>query len=269
MDYQMLVLDIDGTLTTSKKEISPATRKALLAVEEEGYYVVLASGRPTGGMMRFAEELQLKKYGNYLLSFNGARILNCKTDEVIYQKTLPQNVIPELYQEALKWGVGLITYREDCIVTGTPIDQYMELEARINSIPIKEVEDFGTYVSFPCNKCLMSGEPELLIQVESALKERYHSFLSIYRSEPFFLEIMPQNIDKAHSLQKLVTSLGLTMDQMICCGDGFNDVTMIEAAGLGVAMSNAQDIVKEAADYVTDSNDNEGIVQVIQRFLKI
>ena len=79
---------------------------------------------------------------------------------------------------------------------------------------------------------------------------------------------MPQRIDKAHSLQKLVTSLGLTMDQMICCGDGFNDVTMIEAAGLGVAMSNAQDIVKDAADYITDSNDNEGIVQVIHRFLK-
>ncbi len=68
MDYQMLVLDIDGTLTTSKKEISPATKEALLAIQEEGYYVVLASGRPTGGMIRYAKELQLKKYGNYLLT---------------------------------------------------------------------------------------------------------------------------------------------------------------------------------------------------------
>lgn len=268
MDYQMLVLDIDGTLTTSKKEISPATLKALLAIQEEGYYVVLASGRPTGGMMRYAKELQLKKYGNYLLSFNGARIMNCKTNEVIYQKTLPPTVIPELYKEALHWGVGILAYEEDCIIAGTPIDHYMEVESRINALPIKEVAQFDRYVTFPSNKCLMTGDPELLVQVEAALKKRYHTYLSIYRSEPYFLEIMPQRIDKAHSLQKLVTSLGLTMDQMICCGDGFNDVTMIEAAGLGVAMSNAQDVVKEAADYITDSNDNEGIVQVIQRFLK-
>ena len=116
MDYQMLVLDIDGTLTTSKKEISPATQKALLAIQEEGYYVVLASGRPTGGMIRYAKELQLKKYGNYLLSFNGAKIINCKTEEIIYQKTLPQSVIPNLYQEALRFGVGILAYQEDCII---------------------------------------------------------------------------------------------------------------------------------------------------------
>lgn len=268
MDYQMLVLDIDGTLTTSKKEISPATLEALLTIQEEGYYVVLASGRPTGGMMRYANELQLKKYGNYLLSYNGARIMNCKTGEIIYQKTLPQNVIPELYQEALRWEVGIMAYEENCIIAGTPIDRYMAMESRLCTLPIKEVERFDEYVTFPSNKCLMTGEPERLVQVEAALKGRYHSYLSIYRSEPFYLEIMPQQIDKARSLQRLVTSLGLTMDQMICCGDGFNDVAMIEAAGLGVAMSNAQDVVKNVADYITDSNDNEGIVQVIQRFLK-
>lgn len=268
MDYQMLVLDIDGTLTTSKKEISFATLEALLAIQEEGYYVVLASGRPTGGMMRYAKELQLKKYGNYLLSFNGARIMNCKTNEIIYQKTLPQSVIPGLYKEALYWGVGIMAYEENCIIAGTPVDRYMEMESRLNALPIKEVEQFDKYVTFPSNKCLVSGEPETLLRMEAALKRQYHTYLNVYRSEPYFLEIMPQQIDKAHSLQKLVTSLGLTMDQMICCGDGFNDVTMIEAAGLGVAMSNAQDVVKEAADYVTSSNDNEGIVQVIQRFLR-
>lgn len=267
MDYQMLVLDIDGTLLTSKKDISPATLEALLAIQEAGFYVVLASGRPTGGMKRYAEELQLKKYGNYLLSFNGARILNCKTEEIIYQKTLPSSVIPELYKEALKWNVGILAYEENCIIAGTPLDKYIKLEAECNALPVKQVENFDTYVSFPTNKCLMTGEPELLVQVEEALKERYHSYLNIYRSEPFFLEIMPQNIDKAHSLQKLATSLGLTMDQLICCGDGFNDITMIEAAGLGVAMSNAQDLVKESANFITDSNDREGIVQVINRFL--
>ena len=77
---------------------------------------------------------------------------------------------------------------------------------------------------------------------------------------------MPQNIDKAHSLGKLLSSIGLTADQMICCGDGYNDITMIESAGLGVAMANAQPAVKEVADYITLSNDDDGILHVIQQF---
>jgi Cof subfamily protein (haloacid dehalogenase superfamily) len=100
------------------------------------------------------------------------------------------------------------------------------------------------------------------------LQQKFHKLLNIYRSEPFFLEIMPQNIDKAYSLQKLLNSIGLTADSMICCGDGFNDISMIEYAGLGVAMENAQPIVKETADFITKSNDEDGILHVINTFLR-
>ena len=96
----------------------------------------------------------------------------------------------------------------------------------------------------------------------------FRSLLNIYRSEPYFLEIMPQNIDKAHSLQKLLSSIGLTADEMICCGDGYNDLSMIEYAGLGVAMENAQPVIKEAANFVTRSNDEDGILYVIDRFMR-
>ena len=78
---------------------------------------------------------------------------------------------------------------------------------------------------------------------------------------------MPQNVDKAQSLLKLLTMLGISSEEMICCGDGFNDISMIQAAGLGVAMENAQDTVKQAADYVTRSNDEEGILHVIKKFI--
>ena len=92
-------------------------------------------------------------------------------------------------------------------------------------------------------------------------------FTNIYRSEPFFLEIMPQNIDKAYSLGKLLEKLGMTKDQMICCGDGYNDLSMIQYAGMGVAMANANEQVKEAADFITLSNDEDGVVHVIQKFM--
>ncbi len=100
------------------------------------------------------------------------------------------------------------------------------------------------------------------------LQKQYHGLLNIYRSEPFFLEIMPQNIDKAHSLQKLLNSIGLTADSMICCGDGFNDLSMIEYAGLGVAMENAQPVVKESADFITKSNDEDGILHVVNLYMR-
>lgn len=267
MKYKIIVLDLDGTLTNSKKEISPATHEALIDIQKQGYKVVLASGRPTPGVIKHAKELHLKDYGGYILSFNGAKIIDCRTDKVMFQKTLPPEVIPELYRIAVEAGVGIISYDEGKVIAGTHIDEYIELEAGINGLEINLVSDFVSYINYPVNKCLMTGEHEILLQVQKQLKSRYNSLLSIYFSEPFFLEIMPQNIDKAQSLLTLLNTIGISSDEMICCGDGFNDISMIQTAGLGVAMENAQDIVKEAADYITRSNDDEGILYVIQKFM--
>ncbi len=268
MDYKVLALDIDGTLVTSEKEISAPTLEALLDIQEKGYHVVLASGRPTGGMIRYAEALQLEKYGNYVLSFNGARITNWKTKEVIYNQSVPQQLIPELYQIAVDNGVGIVAYiGGDKIIAGTEPNEYMEMEARLNRLPIEFVPDFPSYVTFPTNKCLMAGDPEILAHMEKELQKKYHGLLLITRSEPYFLEFMPMNVDKAHSLTHLMSSLGLTTENLICCGDGFNDISMITVAGLGVAMENAQEAVKSAADYITASNDDNGIVHVINKFL--
>ena len=89
----------------------------------------------------------------------------------------------------------------------------------------------------------------------------------MYRSEPFFIEVMPKNVDKAASLDTMLGVIGMTKDAAICCGDGFNDISMIKYAGVGVAMGNAQTAVKEAADYITASNDEDGLVEVINRFI--
>ena len=99
------------------------------------------------------------------------------------------------------------------------------------------------------------------------LNEKYHTILSVYRSEPFFIEIMPKNVDKATSLDRMLDSIGLTAEDAICCGDGFNDMTMIKFAGVVVAMGNAQPAVKEAADFITTTNDQDGIVKVIKEFI--
>lgn len=269
MVYEMLVLDLDGTLTNSRKEITEPTKKALIEIQEAGKKVVLASGRPINGVQPLADALELGRFGSYILSFNGARITQCSTDEIIYNKTIPHDVIEPIYQIAKQYkDVDIITYQGDEIISGLQPNQYTEKERMINKMKIKPVEHFSEYIDFPVNKLLIPGEPVILEEMMEVLKAKFHSLLNIYRSEPFFLEIMPQKIDKAYTLQKLLSSIGLTADQMICCGDGYNDLSMIEYAGLGVAMENAQPIVKEKADYITRSNDDDGVLYVINQFMR-
>lgn len=267
MAYEVLVLDIDGTLTNSKKEISPKTLDAVIRAQEEGIKVVIASGRPTAGIKKIAKTIKLDEYGGYILSYNGAKIINYQTGEIVYNETLPEEMIPSIYEEAVDNNVGIVTYEGNDAIAGNGIDKYNEIEARINSIGLREVEDFPNYVNFPINKCLLTGEPEHMAEVEQKMKDRFGNFLNIYRSEPFFVEVMPQNIDKAYSLGKLLKYLNLERTQMIACGDGFNDLSMIKYAGLGVAMANAQEVVKEAADYITLSNDEDGVAKVIDKFM--
>lgn len=269
MNYEMLVLDLDGTLTNSKKEITAPTKKALIEIQEAGKKVVLASGRPVNGVQPLADELELARFGSYILSFNGARITQCSTGNLIYNKTLPANVIEPIYRIVKQYGgVDIVTYEGDNIISGAQPNEYTEKEKNINKMQIKTVEHFPEYIDFPVNKLLITGEPKVLEGLMEALKAKFHSLLNIYRSEPYFLEIMPQKIDKAYTLQKLLSSIGLTADQMICCGDGYNDLSMIEYAGLGVAMKNAQPIVKEKADYITRSNDEDGVLYVIRQFMR-
>ncbi|BBF43036.1 HAD-superfamily hydrolase [Lachnospiraceae bacterium KM106-2] len=267
MAYEVLVLDIDGTVTNSDKIVTDATLKAIFAIQERGHKVVLASGRPTPGILPIAKQLKLDEYGGYILSYNGAKIINCKTDEIIYNKTLPNSFLPKVFAASKEFNTGLISYEEGAIISAREVDKYVELEAKINHLPVKVVDDFGSHIDFDVNKCLMTGDGEHMAKVEEIMKDRFGSELNIYRSEPFFLEIMPQHIDKAHSLGHLLDHLGLSREQMISCGDGYNDLSMIQYAGMGVAMANAQQVVKEAADYITLSNDEDGVAHVIKEFM--
>ena len=268
MDKKVLVLDLDGTLTNSEKKITPETKAALMEMQEKGHTVVLASGRPTAGITPLAKELKLKEHGGYILSFNGGKITDCSSDEVIYQKTLPPELVPELFSLARKLDIGLLSYDEDNnIITGMHYDEYIDVEKNINHLPVKQMEKVEDYVDFPLNKCLGTAEPEMAAEAEKIYAKKFGDKLCISRSEPFFVEITPKGIDKAASLERFCKMTGNKRKDMIACGDGFNDLSMIKYAGLGVAMENAQPVVKDAADYVTASNDEDGVAKVIHKFI--
>ena len=267
MIEKVLVLDIDGTLTNTQKEITPATKQAIQTILKKGHKVILASGRPTPGMRRYEQELELDKFGGYLLSFNGARIIECRTGEIVYQRILPLSIIPGICRFTRELGCGLFTYFGDILISAYEPDEYMLLESRINGMPIKVVDHFKEYVDFDVNKCLISADPEVAESYEKELREKYGDIVSVYRSEPFYIEIMPKNVDKATSLDQMLKVIGQTRENTICCGDGFNDISMVRYAGVGVAMGNGQTALKEVADYITDTNDNDGLVQVIENFI--
>lgn len=265
-DKKLLALDIDGTLTNSKKEITEATKKAIQDLLLRDYKVVLASGRPTPGMRRYEKELELERYGGYLLSFNGARIIECRSGEIMYQRLLSLTLLPGLYKFAKDNGCGLITYLGDDVISAFPPDEYVKIEAHINGLPVRFVDDFLGFVDFSINKCLMTAPPKKAEVFEKELQKKLGNVASIYRSEPYFIEIVPQNVTKATALERILEALSIKREEIVCCGDGFNDISMIRYAGVGVAMGNAQPAVKEAADFITATNDQDGVVEVIHRY---
>ncbi len=264
---KVLILDIDGTLTNSKKEVTPKTLEALLKIQEHGHTVIIASGRPTQGVKWIADILKLEQYGGYVLCFNGARVTNVKTKEIVYQQCFPKDCIAPLCAYAKEHDMGLVTYENDTVIAATRIDEYMEFEARLNHMQLKKVEDFAAYVDFDVNKCLFSAPVDKAPELEKELVNRYEGKLSIYRSEPFFIEAMPLGVDKAASLEHLFQIIGVDKENAIACGDGFNDMSMIQYAGVGVAMANAQEEVKQVADVVTArTNDEDGLLEVIEQY---
>lgn len=267
MSKKLLALDIDGTLTNTQKDITPATLEKIIEAQEKGNIVAIASGRPLPGIRKIADTIELDRFGGYVLAFNGGRIVDYSTGEVVYQAVLDNDVVRDIYDYCLKAGCGMVTYDGDRVITGTDIDGYMTFEASINHMEIMRIDNFREYIDFPLNKCLLTADPDKAEKIEQELAEKFGDQLNIFRSEPYFVEIMPPNVHKATSLEKLLEVLDMDRKDLVACGDGYNDLTMIEYAGVGVAMANAQDIVKEHADYITLSNDEDGLVPVVDKFI--
>ena len=264
--YRAIALDLDGTLTNHEKVVTPKTREALLKAAAKGAVIILASGRPTYGIEPVAECLELNQRGGYILSYNGGNIVNAKTGEKLFSQFLPDEVIPELYAYAKEHGHALLGYAGNEIITEMPDDQYVKEESRINKMNIRKVENLFEAMEPHPTKLLMTGDPTLMLKAEKELVEKLGDRMDIFRSAPFFLELVPKGIDKAKSLTRLLTKINLTPADLIAFGDGYNDLSMLKLAGMGVAMENAAPEVRAEADYVTLSNEEDGVAAALTHF---
>lgn len=266
LPYKMIVLDLDDTLLNDEHALSKRNKEALMAAQELGVKVVLASGRPTFGMVSIAKELQLDQYGSYILSFNGSKIINAQTHEEMFNSTISSEMAHRLYDLSKREGVAILSYKDESIVIEES-NEYADIEATITGLPMQIVDQFKATITEPVVKAMMLAHPDVLVDVEQTLIKEVGEEVSVFRSKPFFLEFTALNVTKGTSLDQLTQKLGIKAEEVIAIGDSYNDITMIEFAGLGVAMGNAPEAIKEIANHVTDTNNNDGVAQVVEDFI--
>lgn len=266
MKYKLLVLDVDGTLLNEAKEISKRTLAALLKVQQMGVRIVLASGRPTYGLLPLAKSLELGNYGGYLVSYNGCQIISAQNGEILFERRINPELVPYLEKKARKNNFALLTYHDDTLVTDSPENRHVQREVALNNLQIIREDEFSTGIDFaPCKCVLVSDDEEALIDLEAYWKKRLDGTMDVFRSERYFLEVVPCGIDKANTLGALLDMLKVKRDEVMAIGDGVCDVTMIQLAGMGVAMGHSPESVKACADYVTVSNEDDGVAQAVEK----
>ena len=266
MQYRLLALDLDGTLVTSHGGITEAAKQAVWSYIDAGGVVALASGRPTRGLWP-AQELRLAQKGGYLLSYNGGKIVNCKTGAAIYEKDIPQDLVPVIIRMIRDAGMEAISYQDQYVLLEHVDRLWFDREASVCRMEYKEVPDLAAYVTFPVVKLMACGAPEQILALEKQAREAIGSRVDVFRSEDFYLEFVAKGIDKAATLEVLLKHLGLTRDSLAAFGDSYNDIPMIKYAGFGVAMANSIPEVLQAAEAVTKSNDEDGVAHAIYRYL--
>lgn len=265
MKYKMLVLDLDDTLLRDDHSISEHNRKCLMQAQEQGVFVVLASGRPTSAMLKYAQQLELERFGSYIISYNGAIITDMKQNVPIFEQSLSKEEIHDLHDFSLEHDLHIITYKDNAIVSETE-SKYIDVEKDLTGLPINKVNCFKSEINNPAVKCILLNEPEYLKEKEQVLKNTKQD-LSVAISKPFFLEVMPQGIDKAASIQRLANKLGIKQSEIIAVGNADNDLTMVEYAGLGVWVDNVTPNIRDKADIIVASNNNDGVAEVVEKYL--
>ena len=265
LPYKMLVLDLDDTLLRDDYSLSPRNKELLMKAQELGVKVVLASGRPTPAMLQYAEELKLDFFDSYLISFNGAVVTAMKQNEVIFERVLSREEVHSIYDFGVENKVHVITYSEKGVISETE-SEYIDVELGLTGLPLHKVPSLKAEVQTSAVKCILLENPDYLKVLEPKLKAARPD-LSIARSKPFFLEVMPKGIDKAASIAFLIDKLGIKQSEVIAVGNAGNDLTMVKFAGLGIWVDNVDPDLRHHADAIVASNNEDGVAEVVEKYI--
>lgn len=273
-----IILDIDGTLYSSDKGILPRTKEALINAQKQGMKVILASGRPTTGMLGVARDLKMDEYHGLIVSYNGSKVIDCMTNEELFNQPMTVEEGKAVLEHMKQFDVSPMIDKDDymyvndvfgCQVEFRGMDlNVIEYESRGGGYKLCEKDDLAAFLDYPINKILTAGQPDYLASVYQEMMAPFKDELNCVFTADFYFEFTAQGIDKAKALNTVLTPMGILPEETMAFGDGHNDKTMLEYAGLGVAMSNAVDDLKTIADKITTSNDEDGIAIVVEKYIK-
>lgn len=263
MEYKLVAIDMDGTLLTPNLEISNLTIETSRKVIDKNVMIILSTGRMYLAAMPFAEKLQLDVP---LITCNGALIKCAKTGKEYYKKTIDKDYFDKILAFCNNNQLSVSVYKNDEILVKD--NRNIHIHEQIDKAEPNTVDDLYETYDHSVIKLLISSSNSHLLKLHMHdLYEVYKDKLTFYFSLPYFVEIVNKEANKRNALEFLANKYDIKQEEIIAIGDNFNDLDMIEFAGLGVAMGNAPDYLKEAADYVTHSNDEDGVNHILEKFI--
>ena len=272
MRFRMLAMDLDGTLTNSRKEVSDRNKENIQLAAEAGVHIVLASGRPEIGQKPIIERLELKRIGGFMLACNGSHIVEIRDgrEKSLRSITLDPDTITRASSFARERGVDAFSYNNVGILTENPEGEWLQKEVYNCGRPLvytECLEETLIKAKIQTHKMVLTASHEDLLAIKEDLKELLGDNAWIFFSEPHFLEVTPPGVDKATSLAWLCDYLGVRPEEVVACGDSGNDISMLQFAGAGVAVGNALPEVKAAADCTVASNDADGVAEAVEKYI--
>ncbi|MDO5629019.1 MAG: Cof-type HAD-IIB family hydrolase [Mobilicoccus sp.] len=261
----LIAVDIDGTLLTRRGLILPGTRAEFARARAAGATILLASGRPVGGLRRLAERLHLPTDGLVFAGSNGSVTVEATSGDVIARTSLDHDLVLRMTALTAEHGILTMLCDGDDLVVDQPDHPQVRIELAGNGLGCRPVADLRTLAPGEArvDKLLMYGHPDQLRPFSTVFIEEFGEEVEHAFSAPFYFEATALGVDKGSALAALAADRGVDVTDSVAFGDNGNDIPLLRAAGVGVAMGNAIEETKAAADRVTASNENEGIAAVL------
>lgn len=265
---QLIAIDLDGTLLTDDKQISTRNQEVLAQAKAQGVKIVLCTGRPLQAIKPYLEILHLQEAGDYSITFNGGLVQKNDTGEVMEKAALQLADLEKLIQLAQDLDLSLDVLSDDVVLNLPTSENHLSIYSSLNPLlrfeplALAELSADRLY-----NKAVIAYDADFLDQQIKKIPQIIRDHYEVIKTRDNLLEFMPKGITKAYGIQLLINDLGLTAEEVMAIGDEENDLPMIEFAGIGVAMANAVPMVKSAADVVTDSNQEDGVAAVIEKYV--
>ena len=271
MESKSLFLDLDGTLLNDQKKITPENQQAMQLALSRGHRIVIASGRPLKSALLQASQLGLDGAGCYVIAYNGGVVYDCLHQREVFRKTMEREDLYAVFDEANRRGVYIQTYDGDYVVVERRGNSAMARRyCSAIQMEFRVIGDVRRDLSAPPPKALLI-DFEGRTATESMRQWILHNLsgrVDTFFSSPSYLEVVPAGINKGRAVVEMCKALEIPLRNAVAAGDEANDISMIRAAGTGVAMKNASAEVKAAADYVTRrDNNHDGIAEVIYRYM--